>query len=260
MTDLSRRNLLKAGAASVAGVGAVVATMPGGREAGAGALAQDAHVSQPHDQTQGRTSEATGVLFFFNDQEAAFIRAAVDRLIPPDPAWPGGAEADVLTYIDRQLAGAYGAGERMYLNGPWLADAPPQQGYQLRFTPAQLYQIGIEETRKHVRDTNNGREFWELTDTGMDAVLTGLENGGITLPSLPAPVFFETLLANTVEGFFADPAYGGNRDMAGWRMVGFPGAYAQYLDLVDVYGYAYSRPPIGMANDAARRAHIAGHR
>ena len=72
-------------------------------------------------------------------------------------------------------------------------------------------------------------------------------------------MFFETLLANTVEGFFADPAYGGNRGMIGWRMVGFPGAYAQYLDVVDAYDLCFTREPISMANQSARHDHIVGH-
>jgi gluconate 2-dehydrogenase gamma chain len=148
----------------------------------------------------------------------------------------------------------------MYLKGPWVPDAPAEQGYQLRFTPSELYRIGIEETRQYVRITFPKQEFWDLGAAAMDDVLGKLESGEINLPSFPAPVFFETLLANTVEGFFADPAYGGNRDMVSWRMVGFPGAYAQYPDLVDVYGYPYTRDPIGMANQVARHRHIGSHR
>jgi gluconate 2-dehydrogenase gamma chain len=198
-------------------------------------------------------------LFFFNEPEARFVEAAVERLIPADPEWPGAAWAGVLHYIDGQLAAAYGAGGGMYLKGPWRPDAPPQQGYQLRYSPAELYRVGIEESRAHVRETHAGREFWELAPAEMDAALKALESGETALPSLPAPVFFETLLANTVEGFLADPAYGGNREAVGWRMIGFPGAYAQFLELVDRHGYAYERAPIGMADDAARLAHIHAH-
>jgi gluconate 2-dehydrogenase gamma chain len=68
-------------------------------------------------------------------------------------------------------------------------------------------------------------------------------------------VFFETLLANTVEGYFADPVYGGNRDMVSWRIIGFPGAFAQYLELVDQHGYVYDRPPIGIAGALAAHHH-----
>jgi gluconate 2-dehydrogenase gamma chain len=202
---------------------------------------------------------ATRVLFFFNDEEARFVEAAIDRLIPPDGQTTGAAGAGVLHYIDGQLASSFGAGGRMYLRGPWRPDAPPQQGYQLRFTPAELYRIGIEEVREAVRSAHGGREFWDLAQPVQDDVLKSLETGALSLPSLPSPVFFETRLANTIEGFFADPAYLGNRDMAGWRMIGFPGAYAQYVDLVDQYGLEYRREPIGIADQHARAAHLAGH-
>jgi gluconate 2-dehydrogenase gamma chain len=158
-----------------------------------------------------------------------------------DSEWPGATHAGVLYVIDGQLASVYSAGVRMYLNGPWVADAPPEQGNQLRFSPAELYRVGVEELREHVRRTYSGREFWDLEPQAMDELLGQIERGSVELPSLPSPVFFETLRANTVEGFFADPAYGGNRDMVGWRIVGFPGAYAQYLDLADAAGRALLR-------------------
>jgi gluconate 2-dehydrogenase gamma chain len=255
--DFSRRDVLK-----TAGIAGVAATVP----ISSSAAAEHRHVAQLESATAGQPEPAAtedaaqrGVLFFFNDPEAKFVEAAVERLIPGDSEWPGASWAGVLNYIDRQLAGVFGAGARMYLAGPWVPDAPPQQGYQLRYTPAQLYRIGIEETRRHVLAAYNEREFWDLGPPTMDDVLAGLESGSIQLPSIPSPVFFETLLANTVEGYFADPAYGGNRDMVSWRMVGFPGAYAQYIDLVELYDLPYTRPPIGMANQSARRQHLHGH-
>lgn len=252
----SRRDLLK-----TVGAAGVTAAVPVGP-----ALAQEhQHPAAATDPVasaaalEPRVAAEPGVLFFFNDVEGRFVEAAVERLIPAEPGWPGAGWAGVLSFIDRQLAGAFGAGARMYLHGPWAPDAPPQQGYQLRYTPAELYRVGIAETRQAVLDAHGGREFWDLGAPVMDEVLSGLESGAVRLPSIPSPVFFETLLANTVEGYFADPAYGGNRDMVSWRMVGFPGAYAQYIDLVELYDLQYTRPPIGIANQAARRAHLAGH-
>jgi gluconate 2-dehydrogenase gamma chain len=206
--------------------------------------------------TSGREAGQGGghAFFFFNDEEARFVEAAVDRLIPADE-WAGAKEAGVLVYIDRQLAGAYGVGARMYLKGPWVPEAPPEQGYQLRHPPAELYRIGIAESRSYVRDEFGDKELWELAPEQIDSVLSALESGDASLPSIPSPVFFETLLANTVEGYFADPVYGGNRDMASWRMIGFPGAFAQYLELVDQHGYVYDRPPIGIAGAALAHHH-----
>mgnify|MGYP006391308779 CR=1 FL=1 len=76
-------------------------------------------------------------------------------------------------------------------------------------------------------------------------------DGAIALPSLPSPVFFETLLANTIEGWFADPAYGGNRDMAGWKMIGFPGARYDYRDYIGRHNQKLDLIPISIIGNAA---------
>lgn len=224
---------------------------------GSGLVGVTAAVAAAHAQPPERNDDAVNardVLAFFTSEEAEFVTSAVARLIPPDEQWGGAEEAGVLYYIDGQLAGAYGAGARMYLDGPWDPDAPPQQGYQLKYSPAELYRVAIREIRDHVREVHGGREFTELADAEQDELLTDLERGRVELPSLPAPVFFETLLANTVEGFFSDPAYRGNRNMLAWRMIGFPGAYAQYLSLVDQHGYELRREPLGIAGTQAALA------
>jgi gluconate 2-dehydrogenase gamma chain len=243
--EVSRRVLIQAGFAGAA------AALP------APVLAQEQTAQQP--QPPNPPADPADVLFFFTEPEARFMTAAVNRLIPPDPRWPGAADAGVVTYIDRQLASGYGEGAKMYLKGPWVPDAPTQQGYQLRYTPAELYRRAIAETGEIVRQSHNGQEFWDLDALPMDDILKGLETGGIALPSLPSPVFFESLLANTIEGWFADPAYGGNRDMVAWRMIGFPGAYAQYVDLVEEHGHVCRRPPISIADGHARQVHLSGH-
>ena len=56
-------------------------------------------------------------------------------------------------------------------------------------------------------------------------MITALEQGKATGFTWPTPqAFFNTLRTHTMEGMFADPVYGGNKDFAGWRLVGFPGA------------------------------------
>lgn len=217
--------------------------------AGAATVLPTATLAQPP-----RPAAAEPPLTFFTEPEAAFVGAAADRLIPPDERWPGAADAGVVTYIDRQLAGAYGNGARMYLQGPWQ-EGVPEQGYQLRYTPAQLYRQAIAEVSQHVGQRFGGKPFWELDATVQDDVLRGLESGSVELPSVPSAVFFETLLANTVEGFFADPAYGGNRGMVSWRMIGFPGAYAQYVELVEEYDRPFDRPPMSMAQSVLHHDH-----
>jgi gluconate 2-dehydrogenase gamma chain len=195
----------------------------GGREGGLGKAAprQHRHAGQPAERA----------LVFFNADEAALVGAAIDRLIPADEAGPGAVEAGLVLFIDRQLAGGYGQGEGLYLAGPWPEGAMPQQGYQLPLTPAALYRIGIAELDQAVR-RDHGKAFAELPAVERDAVLTALERGELALETLPGKVFFDLLLADTLAGYFADPAYGGNQGMGGWRMIGFPGARGDYADLI----------------------------
>jgi gluconate 2-dehydrogenase gamma chain len=241
MTKYSRRQLIKG--TGLAGVAAVAG-------AAGGALAQPQAPSERTDANEAPRpgGAATEVRTYFTDEEARFMRAAVERLIPADDEWGGADQAGVVFYIDRQLSSAYGAGAKLYLEGPWDPDAGAEFGYQLRYSPAELYRVAIAEVRDAVKEHNGGKEFWDLGTKDMDAVLTALEHAEMKLASVPSDVFFETLLANTIEGYFSDPAYGGNRDMVGWRMVGFPGAFAQYAGLVDQHGFEFKREPIGIAN------------
>ena len=188
---------------------------------------------------------------FFSAAEAAFMEAAVDRLIPPDEIGPGANEAGVVTFIDRQLAGAWGAGERLYRSGPWVAGTP-SQGYQLPFTPAELFRNAL---RALAQQGQKATPFEKLQGPQQDEWLTRLQNGTDDLDGVPAKTFFESLLAMAIEGYFGDPAYGGNRDARAWAMVGFPGAYGNYYDLVDRHGLAFDVPPRSFAQDGGGHVH-----
>lgn len=260
MAPFSRRDLLRT--AGMAGAAAAVTHVSESRAQHAPPAygeqpPQTAPPQQPVHPAHVQAAPASpihneNVLFFFNEDEAKFVRAAVDRLIPADDKWGGAEAAGVLYYIDHQLAGAYGAGARMYLKGPWDPDAPYEQGYQLKYFPADLYHVAIAEIRGYVRKQHSNKEFWDLSSDDMDKALKAIESGEAQLSSIPSEVFFETLLANTIEGYFCDPAYGGNRDMVSWRMIGFPGAYAQYVGLVDQFGVDYTREPLSIASSYMR--------
>ena len=146
---------------------------------------------------------------FFTAPEAAFIEAAVARLIPADDLTPSGTDCGVAIFIDRQLGSAWGSGDRMYLQGPWQKGTP-MQGYQLPMTPAELFRGGIASTNAHCRGSYQ-KEFDRLGTEQQIQVLLGLEQGRITLDQVPAKEFFNLLLSTSMEGFFADPIYGGNR-------------------------------------------------
>ncbi|MGE5084685.1 MAG: gluconate 2-dehydrogenase subunit 3 family protein [Bacillota bacterium] len=201
-------------------------------------------------QTYSKKSKTTYI--FFDKREAAFIEAAVARLIPADEKWGGALEAGVPNYIDKQLAGAWGAGERLYRSGPWK-NGTSTQGYQLPFTPAELYRTALKALDKEFKA--NKTSFETMTTDQQDAFLKRLESAEGDLDGVPRKLFFANLLQMTIEGFFADPVYGGNRDMVSWRMIGFPGAYGSYYDIVENYGIKITRAPMSLAEDFTGHIH-----
>ena len=193
-----------------------------------------------------RPEQITGDSYVFFDRiEVAFIAAAVSRLIPADTLGPGALDAGCVLFIDRQLAGSYGRAERWYMQGPW-PEGDEQQGMQGRMSPAETYRAGIRAVNDHCREHFNGKSFDELTATDQDALLTAMEKGELQLQNIKTNSFFALLLQNTIEGFLADPLYGGNRDMIGWKLIGFPGARYDHRDVVSKHGEPYSLPPVGI--------------
>jgi gluconate 2-dehydrogenase gamma chain len=177
-----------------------------------------------------------------NPTEAAFVTAAVDTLIPADELAPSGSACGVATFIDRQLAGAYGGGARLYRDGPFLK-GKPEHGYQLALTPRDYFRAGIAATNDWVRK-RHGKDFDHLGEAEREAALKEMEQGKAEFPGFNSKDFFEALLTITMEGFFSDPIYGGNRDMASWKMVGYPGLPASYRDDVKTYfNKKYDKPP-----------------
>jgi gluconate 2-dehydrogenase gamma chain len=224
------------------------------RMAGAVAAVTAAEVHGTATQKRAPAATQQSTYIFFNPDEARIVEAAVERLIPADENGPGALEAGAPNYIDKQLGGAWGAGERLYRSGPWQQGAPTQ-GYQLPFTPAELFRNGLRGIRNDLSRRGTA-SFATLNAQDQDEYLKALQTGKIDLAGVPSNVFFESLLEVTIEGFFSDPVYGGNKDMAAWKMIGFPGAYASYYDLVDQHGIAYTRAPMSLAENGGGRIHV----
>jgi len=149
------------------------------------------------------TAASQGYGAWLNVDESATIQAFTERLMPGAPGKPGATDAGVLNYIDLALAGAYADLRDFYRRGIAQLDAYCQATYK--------------------------EPFAKLSAARQDEVITALEQGkatGFTWPSQQA--FFNTLRTHTIEGMFADPVYGGNKDFAGWRLVGFPGAHPAF--------------------------------
>jgi gluconate 2-dehydrogenase gamma chain len=189
------------------------------------------------DRTPSRVHAQQGTLRvplkFFTEEQAPDVAAAAARIFPSDESGPGATEAGVVIYIDRQLAGPYGKDRYRYTQPPFEKGLP-EQGYQDAATPRYIYREGLKPLAGF-----NRRDTAE-----QDKILTGIES----------TVFFSLLRTHTIEGMFCDPMHGGNRDMIGWQLIGFPGPRMSYLEEVDQYhGRAFRPKPVSLAQ-------VVGHR
>ena len=179
--------------------------------------------------------------------EIRFLDAAVARLIPADELGPGAKEAGVTYFIDRQLTSSWGTHGRNYRMGPWQ-EGTPQQGFQSRLTPQEIYRFAIREIDLYCVG-EYGKQFGFLGPDQQDAVLHGLEEDRIMLESVSAKLFFNLLIKNTEEGFFSDPMHGGNRDKIGWKLIGFPGVGgADYSDHIAKFNVPYAVEPVSIVD------------
>ena len=193
---------------------------------------------------------------FFTSDEARAIEALADRIIPADSETPGGKDAGLAVYLDRQLAGPYGRGEGLYIRPPFVKGTQ-QQGHQSAGSFAKTYRDGLAALDKATKANYAGRSFAELPDDNKDQVLQGLEKGDFKLEGADGKEFFEQLIKDMQQGFFADPIYGGNRDMCAWKMIGFPGARYNYLDWIERHNERFPLPPVSILGrtDWSPKAH-----
>jgi gluconate 2-dehydrogenase gamma chain len=182
---------------------------------------------------------------FFTEEEWAFLNAACGRLIPADDSGPGAVELAVPEFIDREMDGLFGHAVTWYMQGPFVSSVP-ELGYQSSLTPREVYRAGIAAVNTHCRNEFGNKTFPELPPATQNAVLSDLESGALDFDAVSGKSFFNFLLQNTKEGYLADPIHGGNKEMGSWKMIGFPGARADFSDWVDKYGARYPIGPVGV--------------
>jgi gluconate 2-dehydrogenase gamma chain len=190
-----------------------------------------------------------GPWLYFNGAEGRAMEAVADRIIPPDPQTPGGKDAGCAVFVDRQLAGPYGHQDGLYIRPPFQ-DGAKNQGPQSEAGPAEQYRKWLAALDSAVKAKYAGKAFTELSDNDKDTVLKGLESGDIKLDGADGKAFMEHAVKDIQMGFFADPIYGGNHDMAAWKMIGYPGARYNYLDWIDRHNERFPLPPVSMTGRA----------
>jgi gluconate 2-dehydrogenase gamma chain len=168
--------------------------------------------------------------------EAAFVEKMVDVMCPADALTPRGVDCGLAIFIDRQLARDFGKGARRYAHGPWKKGIP-QAGNQLPMTPEQFFKVGLAAVTAESQRRFGGR-FDQLDDERADALLDDIAAGKVADPRVPLDAWFNELVYPLfVQACFADPMYGGNRNKAFWKMIGYPGLPAKYAhEMVEYRG------------------------
>ena len=235
--QLSRRDLL-------ASTALLLATTAGGK-----AREIAGHIPWVPNAGSPPQKFAAGGWLSFTAAEGAAIEAMVDRIIPPDPETPGGKDAGCAVFIDRQLAGPYGRQEGLYTRPPFMKGSS-EQGPQSEAGPARIYKTGLAALDRFCRSGDDRKPFAELNPKRQDEILQALEDEKIKLEGSDGKAFFQLVALDAQQGFFADPIYGGNRDMCGWKMIGFPGARYDYRDWVSRHNERYPHPPVSIMGRA----------
>lgn len=258
---VSRRLFLKSSGAAIATAGA---TAP----VAVSVAAQDATPATPTTAAE----DLGPAILFFNEAESEMVEAITARILPGTPDDPGAREAGVVYYIDRELAGTnQGYTVKTYTQGPYTSVTEDQAsveatsrtdtyqvvpvreadvsryGYQSILTPQELYRRGLESLAAYA-ESEYGDSFTALTEDQQDAIVEALvadEAPGFDAPS--GSQFFTMLRNHTIEGMFSDPLYGGNRDMVGWRLVGYPGARGFYT-AEEMANPDFSADPVSLAS------------
>lgn len=233
---MSRLGLLKAGAAvGVAGV--------------AGGL-----VAGPVEAKEAAT--APPALRFLTHWEFDYVTAMAETIWPTDSSGPGASVAGVGYYIDGQLAGSWGQGHRFYLNGPFYPPVDTGHGWQIPMTPSDVYRAFLPAYDVYCKSVY-GNPYTSLPAASQTLALTDLQTGKASIPLAGSTVFassdfYALFRQNVIEGMLADPAYGGNIDMVGWKWIGFPGdpmrrgdVYADYIFSNKPYPYETKPLPLG---------------
>ncbi len=201
------------------------------------------------------SQEQEGVGFLtLNPNERTLVEAVAETIIPSDSSGPGAKEAGAIYFIDRMLAGSYGKGGNMYLQGPFIqpqtgsvtvqgAVYPNQQpspitysagtitprlqagtAYQYAFNPREFWRRGLMYLQEYC-DTTYGSNFEKLNSTQQVQVIQDLaDNAPTNFKGGPTPAeLFNEFHDMVTAGYWTDPLYGGNVGMVGWNLLGFPG-------------------------------------
>lgn len=215
-----------------------------------GGLAVGAGIASQFQKTKEITKEvevekvvennATKALMYLSPQQYRIVDAAAERIFPEDENGPGARKLNVAYFIDHQLASSWGTRGKEYTMGPFFK-GEPTQGYQGHLNRQQIFDIGLMGLHDYSQKTYQ-KPFEELAPEQQDEVLIAFEEDQVALNGISASEFFAQLRTVTIEGVYADPMYGGNYQMEGWKMKNYPGHQMSYAQIIDSDRFQVIKP------------------
>ncbi|WP_346014166.1 gluconate 2-dehydrogenase subunit 3 family protein [Sporosarcina sp. E16_8] len=208
----------------------------------------------PHENTSGGLQDAR--VFINRAEDFDILSAATERLFPKDDLGPGAIELGIPYFIDKQLAGEWGMNSKEYMKGPFITNIQaagthnvkrdqdtqgpnaatqvptPTPRYQSILNRSEVFTLGLRKINE-VAQKDFGARFVDLDPEKQDEVLRMFEEGKVEMKGVGSSNFFSLLLQTTIEGAYADPVYGGNKDMMGWKMKEYPGPRASFLNDIE---------------------------
>lgn len=232
--DLSRRSLLTGVGTFGVGMLAAPTSVARAQQAQADGIGSEREMAR--QVTHALPTGAADGYQSFSLEEAAIVEVLVTHMWPTDDLSPDGVALGIATFIDRQLAGAYGQGDRLFLSGPFK-QGKSEHGYQLAYTPEQYFKVGL----RHLGEASMRRYSAApnlLTADQLENLLRAISSTSSQPTVFDLNSWFNELFYPLfVRGAFADPLYGGNRGKQAWQMIGYPGLPATYAtDMVTYRG------------------------
>lgn len=170
-------------------------------------------------------------IFFNRKEDFNVLKEAVERIYPEDDNGPGAIELGVPYFIDRQLAGEFGNNGKEYMQGPFK-QIDHSERYQSRLNRGDIMIEGLRKINA-VSQKEFNKGFIDLEEEQQNEILQSFEEGKVKMRGTSSQLFFNLLRQMTIEGAYADPLYGGNRNMQGWVMREYPGPRPAYIDVIE---------------------------
>ncbi|MFA7745325.1 gluconate 2-dehydrogenase subunit 3 family protein [Salinicoccus roseus] len=172
-------------------------------------------------EDEAQTENMAARTFFSRSEDFATLAAATERIYPEDDNGPGAIQLGVPYFIDRQMYGFWGQNSQDYSYGPFDPTSDTH-GFQAKLNRGEVFLAGLRRLQELSMEEHD-QAFADLDGGAQDELLRSFESGDVEIRGVRPETFFSLLRNATIEGVYSDPAYGGNKDMQGWKMIEYPG-------------------------------------